>query len=812
MARIGNINYDGNDQRFKAIKDLLNSIELQEIEANPSDTPTESLESLRIDENVYNLGGGTIVIANPSGTPTDELNSIQIGNDIYEIAGGGGGGSGSGRTIVSLWQNEGNTNPDTITLSKAYTNYDDFIVMCYRSANNKMEPEFYNFISDRVLVGQNFACLAWSSSSDYVTYSVTDATTFTKVNQGSHLVIKEVMGIKYSGSSGGSGSGYSITNLWYGEQHGPMEIPLSDDINNYDAIEFVTKISSNGAYNVIVVDAKSFSTKYPYSASVSQNIPHYCLLGYDNLFGRVITGQTTSSIYIWDLSTTMRLAEVNGIKYESGGSGGISAEIIPIADPTNTTSRTFTLQNTPKKVSMSWNTSDNWYFHWEFTWGDGWASWLAKTQTVATTATTGLAKIEYGLDNKSFTITGANASQAANSTGGSGLLFVDYGGSGSGGGEGGTTVIPNPVGEPTEELNTIQIGDDIFEIAGGGGSSFQREIIYSAAAQEDTYILSSPLTDFDAITVFAKGGTNTMYRASSFFTIDELVAEKGNQNARFAITTDGWYSYFSVTDESTLARQDTSSLWVYAIVGIKFGSGCGSGSSYEKNIIYDSGSDTDYAPYSTQIPLTSSIENFDQLLILSSTAGDGGIANHHIEIFCDVETIKTYPLGWHGYLRRYFIADFTNLTYFTYSGGADGESNRLPRIYKVYGIKFGPGSGGSSSPGVNYSTDEQVIGTWIDGKPLYQKTIVANNIYVAKNDTDSQFKHNVSNIETGLVSEIYYDHSNGGTKWVDAHNVQNYSESWAVGSTSIYVVSGEYWNAQATRYWMATIRYTKTTD
>lgn len=124
----------------------------------------------------------------------------------------------------------------------------------------------------------------------------------------------------YEISGGGSsGSGYSRTNLWSGEQRGPMEVPLSDDINNYDSIEFVTKISSNGAYNTIIVDAKSFSTKYPYSASVSQNIPHYCLLAYDNLFGRVITGQTTSSLYIWDLSSTIRLAEVNGIKYETGG-------------------------------------------------------------------------------------------------------------------------------------------------------------------------------------------------------------------------------------------------------------------------------------------------------------------------------------------------------------------------------------------------------------------------------------------------------------------------------------------------------------
>lgn len=33
---------------------------------------------------------------------------------------------------------------------------------------------------------------------------------------------------------------------------------------------------------------------------------------------------------------------------------------------------------------------------------------------------------------------------------------------------------------------------------------------------------------------------------------------------------------------------------------------------------------------------------------------------------------------------------------------------------------------------INYSTEEQLIGTWIDGKPLYQKTVFAHNLYVGQ--------------------------------------------------------------------------------
>ena len=36
---------------------------------------------------------------------------------------------------------------------------------------------------------------------------------------------------------------------------------------------------------------------------------------------------------------------------------------------------------------------------------------------------------------------------------------------------------------------------------------------------------------------------------------------------------------------------------------------------------------------------------------------------------------------------------------------------------------------GNVKSGDNYSTDEQVIGTWINGKPLYRKVVVIDNPY-----------------------------------------------------------------------------------
>lgn len=57
------------------------------------------------------------------------------------------------------------------------------------------------------------------------------------------------------------------------------------------------------------------------------------------------------------------------------------------------------------------------------------------------------------------------------------------------------------------------------------------------------------------------------------------------------------------------------------------------------------------------------------------------------------------------------------------------------------------GSGSWTPQGVpthHYSTDEQVIGTWIDGSTLYEKTIHINN-GGNLNTGDNQFAHNISN-------------------------------------------------------------------
>lgn len=57
--------------------------------------------------------------------------------------------------------------------------------------------------------------------------------------------------------------------------------------------------------------------------------------------------------------------------------------------------------------------------------------------------------------------------------------------------------------------------------------------------------------------------------------------------------------------------------------------------------------------------------------------------------------------------------------------------------------------------GHNYSTDEQVVGTWVDGKPIYQKTILFNPVMYVSSTAWSATNEDVSNVENIISGEGY---------------------------------------------------------
>jgi hypothetical protein len=91
---------------------------------------------------------------------------------------------------------------------------------------------------------------------------------------------------------------------------------------------------------------------------------------------------------------------------------------------------------------------------------------------------------------------------------------------------------------------------------------------------------------------------------------------------------------------------------------------------------------------------------------------------------------------------------------------------------------FAPSSGGGGSSGHNYSTEEQVIGTWIDGSTLYEKTISVQSNSATKGMIEipiNDIADNINNITKFEGSAInanycrpvplafrYYEYSNIG--------------------------------------------------
>lgn len=114
-------------------------------------------------------------------------------------------------------------------------------------------------------------------------------------------------------------------------------------------------------------------------------------------------------------------------------------------------------------------------------------------------------------------------------------------------------------------------------------------------------------------------------------------------------------------------------------------------------------------------------------------------------------------------------------------------------------------SGGGGSAMHNYSTEEQVVGTWIDGKPIYQKTIIINNPTLA---ADVPYAHGISNFKHLIYSNVGYTSSEGIEYAEPIHVANDFSRVSYVDSTNVYITA----KGKTYTQLRVTLQYTKTTD
>ena len=107
------------------------------------------------------------------------------------------------------------------------------------------------------------------------------------------------------------------------------------------------------------------------------------------------------------------------------------------------------------------------------------------------------------------------------------------------------------------------------------------------------------------------------------------------------------------------------------------------------------------------------------------------------------------------------------------------------------------------SEATTYSTTEQVIGTWIDGKPLYRKTI---NIGALPDTTTKEISHNIANIST--ITKVYGFATTGQTFYPlpFVYDVTTKTIGLYANVTKIFVWTG---NDRSSFTGYVTLEYTK---
>lgn len=374
-------------------------------------------------------------------------------------------------TEVDLYTNATTTQPSTIVLSEAVTNFDAIVFESCCPADSVVYRIDTYYLTNQMDIGQYYTILRWASSNEYINLQLSSSNTFNTYSSN-NMYVKNITGIKYGAGGGGSeveanpassptetlntigidgviydipgsggsggptASGLQKTLLWDYVNDNNSVIPynvysviLHDDINNYDAIilELVSYSDDlNGSWratniqNIFFVDELN-NTLEPNAVSLctfSQRSTRFYI--HDNIVSTTINNE----------NSTNGLVKVYGLRFNIGGiSDNYEVNNISTGDGTN--SRTFTFPKTPRKVSLQGYTSGDggWYESTWFIWGENFVTLYGHQGTAATGGYVGQAGITYGADGRSFTINAANPFGAFNRADNfTGKILAEYSG------------------------------------------------------------------------------------------------------------------------------------------------------------------------------------------------------------------------------------------------------------------------------------------------------------------------------------------------------------------------------------------------
>ena len=233
---------------------------------------------------------------------------------------------------------------------------------------------------------------------------------------------------------------------------------------------------------------------------------------------------------------------------------------------------------------------------------------------------------------------------------------------------------------------------------------------------------------------------------------------------------------------------------------------------FENNLVAASGTDIVQHTYT----MSNSIDDYDALLVtgFNTVYTDGKVGNftsiyvpkqdYYLRRTADHTSADYDYIASAFYLHQYLRFGFeNNTTMKTTTHSIRPNSDNENMIYQVIGLKF---NCSYISPEI-YSTEEREIGVWIDGKPIYQKTV---NVGALPNTSASYVAHGILNIDT-IVSNMGCAKNGDGTN-LPLPNISTnltYAIQVSVTSTDIVIQTGVDRSAFSG---YVTLQYTKTTD
>ena len=158
---------------------------------------------------------------------------------------------------------------------------------------------------------------------------------------------------------------------------------------------------------------------------------------------------------------------------------------------------------------------------------------------------------------------------------------------------------------------------------------------------------------------------------------------------------------------------------------------------------------------------------------------------------------------------HYFLQNGTKI-----SEKFEDETSLNSKFDLVTNIKFGGASGGGSGTGLSniYSTEEQVIGTWIDGSNVYRKAV---SFTTGASANDLGIPHGISNFKH-IINVYGFTHRESDHECRPIPNFYRTSENRLYGLAVYAVTPGEfvltYGSYRTNMSGYVILEYVKTTD